>query len=282
VFYDLGDPITLAIDTSDAAGNPANAGTVALTIDYPDDTTVSYTPATSPVSLTNPAVGRYELQGLFGSQVGAHYFRWVTTGVNATSYGPDLFDVRSASGRVLLSLSAARNSLNKSITGAADEEELRETIDAATAPIEDIIGPVAPRTVVEVYRSGLYPAMVLRTWPVISVASVEPVYAGGDSYDPVDLDLDTELGVVTRLDGGVMVGPLRVTYRVGRRVVDPAVREAGKVLIRHMWDLQRGSRGGRPGFGEDPGDVVPTPSGFLVPRRCSELLFPFRRPPNLA
>lgn len=277
MFYDHGDPISLAIDTLNAAGQPADPGAVALTITHPDDTSVTYTTNTAPVTVTRVDPGRYELTGLVASQVGRHYYRWVATGANASSYGPDLFDVRATVGGALLSLTQARKALNKS---GADEEELRETIDAATAPIEDIIGAVAPRSVVEVHHRSQYPVLVLRSWPPIALVSLEPVQAEGTSYPPADLDLDPELGIARRMDGGHFLGPLRVTYRVGRRVVDPSITESAKVLVRHMWELQRAGRGSRAGIGQDPDDVVPTPSGFLVPRRVSELLHPFRRPPN--
>lgn len=282
MYYDLGDPIPLTIQTYNAGQQPEDASEVTLTVQFPDGTTTTYTSAHLVNPVTKVGTGLYRLvPDLFASQVGAHIYRWSSTGVNATTFGPDIFDVRAGfTAAPLLSLAAGRRHLNKTVTTLDDEDELRETIGAITTPVEDVIGPVNVRSVTEQYPAGAYPCVVLRTWPALTLTSLVPVHTGGESYLPADLDLDLELAVVRRKDSGVLLGPLRIVYQVGRRVVDPAIREASKVILRHLWDLQRGRSGARRGLGEDPDDVVPTPSGFLIPRRAAHLLHPFRRPPN--
>lgn len=280
MIYDLGDPIPLTLQTYNENEQPANAGSVSLTVLFPDGTSTSYTSAHPTNPVTNNSSGLYRLTpDLVATQIGAHTYLWTATGTNQTTFGPDIFDVRPGiTAAPLLSLVAARRALNKPVSTIDDENELRETIDGITAPVEDMIGPVSPRAVSETYpRPGA--SLVLRTWPAISLTTLAPVYTNGVSYLPADLDLDAETGIVRRKDRGSFEGPLRVGYQVGRRVVDPAIREASKVIIRHLWDLQRGRSAARRGIGEDPEDLVPTPSGFLIPRRAAQLLNPFRRPP---
>lgn len=283
MFYEIGDPIPLGIQTYDDSDppQPANAGAVTLTVRFPDATSVTYTSASGANPVTNNGAGAYRLDpDLIASQVGRHVYQWQATGVNAATIPPDIFDVRPVMVAPLLSLGSARSHLNKTFTTIADETELRDTIFSITAPVEDVIGPVHVRATTEDYPTGVL--LVLRTWPVISLTSLVPVHTDGESYDPDDCDLDTDLAIVRRKDRGGFLGPLRVTYQVGRRVVDPSITEAGKVILRHLWDLQRGRSAARRGLGEDPEDLVPTPSGFLIPRRAMQLLNPHRRPPNLS
>lgn len=264
---DLGDIHPLTVETRDASGTLANATSVTLTILLPDLTTV--TPAVS-----NPSAGRYEVDYLT-VQVGAHRVRWAATGANTGSY-PEMFDVRPANPDYVIGLLDAKRHLN--LTGTVDDEELRGFVEAATPIVEDVVGPVIVRTYSEVHRGGTL--LVLGHCPVISLTALSPVLTGGTSYAVADLDLDTETGIVRRRDGGCFAGPLRATYRAGRVIVPANITQATKEIIRHMWETQRGHSGARPGFGEE--DLVPTSSGFSIPRRAMELLHPHRKAPLVA
>lgn len=264
---DLGDTVRLTYQHRTAGGELVTPGSITLTIGLPDGTETVITPGAP----SSPGLFEYEYTTM---QPGRHTVRWVGTGP-AGAFA-DVFDVRESTPRYLMSLADARTQLR--LDGLTGDEELRSVVEAVTAPVEDMVGPVIVREVVEVQPGGR--VLVLDRPPVLELTAVEPLLSGGLGYEVADLDLDPEPGVVRRLDGGVLVGPLRVTYTAGRRVVDAAILEAARVIVEHLWETRRGHGGARPGFGED--DLVPTPSGFLVPHRAAELLAPFRRPPVLA
>lgn len=266
---DLGDVYPLTLDIADADGNPADATTVVLTITLPDLTTD--TPA-----VQHPETGRYQVD-YPTEQAGRHTARWVATGSNAGSY-VEVFDVRQASPGFIISLLDAKRHLNQDLTKTTSDEELRTHIEAATSVVEDVVGPVVVRTYSEIDRGGT--ALCLSHCPVVSLTTVAAVLTGGAGYEVADLDVDTETGVVRRLDGGSFCGPLRVTYKAGRAVIPPNISQAAREIVRHMWDTQRGHTGARPGFGEE--EFVSTGSGYTVPRRVVELLAPHKRAPLVA
>jgi hypothetical protein len=73
---------------------------------------------------------------------------------------------------------------------------------------------------------------------------------------------------------------VRVTYQAGRPIVPANITQATAEIVRHMWETQRGHSGARPGFGEE--ELLPTSSGFTIPRRAMELLNPHRKAPLVA
>lgn len=266
---DLGDVHPLTIDIADADGAAANATTVTLTITLPDLTTA--TP-----SVSNPTTGRYQYD-YPTTQSGRHVARWVATGSNAGSY-VEQFDVRETSPGYIVSLADAKRHLNIPLGDSTSDEELRGFIEAATPVVEDVVGPVVARAYTEVHASGSL--LVLGYSPVITLTSLVPVLTNGTTYEVADMDVDSEVGVVRRLDGGRFCGPIRVVYRAGRVIVPANISQGAKEVIRHMWDTQRGHSGARPGFGEE--EFVTTGSGFTVPRRVMELLAPHKRAPLVA
>ncbi|WP_405994964.1 head-tail connector protein [Streptomyces sp. NBC_00986] len=183
----------------------------------------------------------------------------------------------------LLTLAEAKKQLN--ITSDTDDDELQTYVDAVTPVIEEYIGPVEPREVTERLdaESGRR-ALVLRTTPVLSLTSVEPLLTGGITY-PVDgLVLDPDTGEVRRRDGGWFRGLLLFTLQAGRTEVTPTVNLAARMLVQHLWRTQHPSRsGGLPGGGEDYSVGQPIPGfGYAVPNRVLELLAPYRLPPGSA
>lgn len=143
----------------------------------------------------------------------------------------------------LLTLAEAKKQLN--ITSDTDDDELQTYVDAVTPVIEEYIGPVEPREVTERLdaESGRR-ALVLRTTPVLSLTSVEPLLTGGITY-PVDgLVLDPDTGEVRRRDGGWFRGLLLFTLQAGRTEVTPTVNLAARMLVQHLWRTQHPSRSG--------------------------------------
>ncbi|MGW0599958.1 head-tail connector protein [Streptomyces sp. NPDC002776] len=183
----------------------------------------------------------------------------------------------------LLTLAEAKKQLN--LTSNTDDDELQAYVDAVTEPIEEYIGPVEPRAVLERHDAEAgRRLLVLRTMPVLSLTSVTPVLAGGASY-PVDgLTLDPDTGELRRLDGGVFRGLLDVALQAGRPAVTPTINLAARMLVQHLWRTQRPSRGGGlAGGGDDYSVGEPIVGyGYAIPNRVLELLAPYRLPPGVA
>lgn len=279
--YDYGAPVPLTFDVRDANGVLANATTATLTVVLPDSTTVN--PA-----LTNPSVGRYQVD-YQPPQPGPYQWHFITAGANADAISGS-FDVRDPFPPYIVSLADTKQFLN--ITASADDEEIRGYIESATRVVENIAGPVLPRTYSEVHQSGRI--IVLNHAPVISLTSLIPVQTGGITYAVGDLDLDLTTGIVRRIVALTYIGeispfayfwgPLRVTYVAGRRVIPANMTLAARIIIGHLWETQRAqvgrvARGGR--FGTDEISFSPE-VGFAVPRRAIELLDPDRRAPVMA
>lgn len=269
--FDLGDTVRLAADCRDAAGTLANASTVALTITLPDGTTA--TPA-----VTNPPgqTGKYTLD-YTSVQAGRHAVRWLfTTPNNAYT---DSFDVREAWPPAILSLADAKKHLSK--TSTTDDDEIRSWVESITAGIEGLCGPVIVRTVTERHDVHRVPTIALRQTPVLSLTSVVPILTGGTTYAVSDLDVDTVTGVVQRLDGGTLTGPLRVTYTAGRRIVPAAMSSAARIILQHLWRTRQGPV--RPTRGGDDYSVTEPVAGFgyAIPNRALQLLEPYRLPPGV-
>ena len=264
--FDLGSVVPLSVTVTDASGTAADAGSVVLTVTLPDQTTE--TPA-----VTNASTGTYSAE-YTPTQAGRHIARWVATGANASAY-TDVFDVTEAAVAGIISLRDAKKHLNMSLTLTTNDDELRTHINSATKVVEYYVGPVAIRSVTQVVRGGA--SVVLSRTPVISLTSVTAVYAGGPIYNVDDLDLDGETGIVRHLLGVPLVGPLRWVYKVGRTVVDANWQLSARIIVKHLWETQRGGSR-RPGMGGQSDDIVEqqlvSVMGFAVPRRAVELLQP--------
>lgn len=273
--FDLGDTVRLAAESRDAGGTLANATTVTLTITLPDGTTTSPT-------VTNPPAqtGKYSVDYLT-VQAGRHVLRWVFGTPNSAH--TDALDVREAVPPLILSLADAKAHLN--ITSTTHDEELRGWIETTTKVIERFVGAVVRRTVTEDYdylpQFGAR-VLALRTTPAISLTSVVAVLTSGIDVAVADLDLDGASGIVRRLDGGRMVGPLRITYTVGLTVVPANITHAARIILQHLWRTQHPP--GRPQLGGDDYAVTePIPGlGYAVPNRALELLEANRLAPGVA
>jgi hypothetical protein len=290
MLFDLGDIIPLSIEVKNAAGILSNAGAVSLTIGLPDGSVVTTTPS-------NPSPGRYEYD-FPTSQAGRHSVRWVATGTNASAYA-DGFDVLPADVGYIVSLSAAKKHLN--ITNDVDDDELRDYIEAATKVVETYRNEaIVRRTIVERVDSvrgtstlsqagaaydmgyetgGARRRITVSTTPVLSVTSVARV-DGTYTWDMSQLDVDPDRGSITVLFGPLFYGFVEVTYVAGYPVVPANITLAAKIIIDHLWQLQRRpSLAGSSIFGAET-DATPSGFGFAIPNRAAELLG--GRPPVIA
>lgn len=274
--FDLGAVVPLGTTVRDPSGNLANAGSMALTLTLPDGTTT----IVSPLAPTSTGTYIYDYLTL---QAGRHLVRWVATGIHAGAF-TDVFDVRDATPPALISLSDAKRHLNIPASSTADDDELRGWIEATAQVVEFFVGPVMRRTVVETHRVGSVRSLALRQTPAVAVTSMNAVLTGGSVFTVADFDLDSETGIVQRLDGSTFTGPLRITYTAGRAVVPAAISHAARIILQHLWRTQRGSARGPALAGSDDYSVTEQVPGlgYAVPNRALQLLEPYRLPPGVA
>ncbi|MET9517035.1 hypothetical protein [Streptomyces sp. NPDC002994] len=269
--FDLGAVVPLATTVRDAAGALANAGAMQLHLSLPDSTTTT-------VAVAPASTGTYTYD-YPSVQAGRHTVRWLATGINAGAY-TDVFDVREATPPAILSLADAKKHLNK--IGTTDDDEVRFWVEATTRAVEWFVGPVVVRTVTEMHDRPWARQIALLQAPVLAVTALNAVRSGGTSYTVDEFDVDNETGIVSRLDGGRIHGPLRITYTAGRRIIPAHFSAAARIILQHLWRTQQGP--GRPQMGTDDYSVTePIPGlGYAIPNRALQLLDPDRLPPGIA
>lgn len=257
--YDLADVVPLTVAIKDAAGAPADGGTVVLTVTLPDGTTA--TPA-----ITHPGVGQYQVD--YGPTMpGRHAVSWVCTGLNACGYS-DAFDVRPAAPVYIVSLADIKQQLN--MTSTADDEELRAYLEAATGVIETFLGrAVVRRSFTEEHSAT---GEIMLNWtPVVSITSVASV-DGVTTWSPSDLHVSTSGVVTAKASGTALQGDVVVTYVAGAAVVPGNWTLAARMIVQHLWETQRGAKGSAHAGGLDTPGAGFTRYGFAIPNRAKELL----------
>lgn len=161
--------------------------------------------------------------------------------------------------------------------------ELGLYMDAATDAIERFTGPVINREVTEkVNARGT--RLALTQVPVVSLDAIAPVGTNGLAVDLGDVDVDSDTGVITYLDGRAFSGgPWQVTYTAGRGdTVPPTIQLAALLLIQHLWRTKYGAPRGLGGQ-DDYSVTEPIPGfGYAVPNRVLTLLEPYQQPPGIA
>lgn len=273
--HDLGDTIRLSAECRDASGTLTNATAVTLTVTLPDGTTSGHAPVNPPA-----VTGQYS-HDYVTVQAGRHGVRWTFTTPSAAY--TDSFDVRDSDPPLILSLADAKSHLN--ISSTSHDDELRGWLESVTHLVEQYTGICVRQTVTETHDiqpSGMRALALLRT-PVLSLTSAAAVLTGGTTYTVADLDVDGSTGLVRRLDGGRLYGPLRVTYTAGRTVIPANITAAARIILQHLWRTQQGP--GRPimGGSDDYAVTEPIPGlGYAVPNRALQLLEPHRLPPGVA
>lgn len=258
--YNLGEVAALGVTVTDATGNPANAGSMTVTITLPDGSTVSQ-------GVTSNPAGTYGYD-YATTQPGRHTVRWVATAPNAGAW-TDILDVAPADPGQLISLADAKRQLN--ITSTKHDAELADMLRSVTAVCERYRGAIVRRTHTEEITAPYGARQIRLTYtPILSVTSVTEA---GTVLTAADYDLSADSGVLTRMTGGYPVRwhagrqSITVTYVAGRTEIDPAVRQAALILIQHMWETQRG--GAMPARDTDTFDPR---YSYSIPRRALELL----------
>lgn len=174
------------------------------------------------------------------------------------------------------------------LTRDTDDDELQDVLDDAIQAVEDVIGPLGSRVVVEQFDNHGH-AIVLSKTPVIGVdsVSIEPWLGAAAIDDTAGWRLNTTTGVLRRqVAGGTLPfygrgSIFTITYRAGRVDVPGPVNRAIKMQVKTMWKSQRvasttpvaGAAGAPPVFQGN--------TGFLGPD-VMELLTPYLPPPGAA
>ncbi|RSN64036.1 hypothetical protein DMH12_04500 [Streptomyces sp. WAC 04229] len=183
----------------------------------------------------------------------------------------------------LLTLAEAKAQLD--IASDTDDVELQAFIEALTAPIERLIGPVEVREFTETIE-GRSSILCLSHIPAVALVSVAPAVDDGDSLDLSQLVLDGTTGIVRRRGGGTFAGTLWLArYTAGRAEDMPTVNLAARILLQHLWRTQYGASRGVPGVGGSDDYSVTEPIagwGYAIPNRVLQLLEPYRVPPGVA
>jgi len=277
--YDVGDRVNVdTVVTNALTGAPTNA-TVTVAVTKPDNTLLTPTP-----TINNPSVGAYNCD-IDTTLPGNYRVYWSASG---TVVGKDEYQFFvQPSGFRLVSVTDAKNHINKSATYTGDDNELRGFIDTAGELVDYLAGPTVNRTVVE-YHDGGGEAVYPRTWPVVSITQVVETWPGGPARTLTpgsEYQFNPQTGAVRRcvntFNGWYFVpgaDAVQLTYIAGRPQPWPArIRMASLDLVAHLWRTSQAGRGaGRPQITAT--DTVVEVNGMPIPTRVHGLLAGMKPP----
>jgi hypothetical protein len=214
-------------------------------------------------------------------------------------------NITSVGGAQLVGLPDLKDYLNIRADDRSHDAKLVRFIEAVRPAIENIAGPIIPRTFDEWHDGGQYfirlrhrPSTAIGARPVLTLTSCDE-YRGPARYpltiitDPsqgsiYSCMLDQATGQVVRRSsgGGVIAFPpmpqsVHVVYQAGQSSIPPNVYEATLELIRVNYQTTQPVGRGRLTVSDDQDQSGPA-LGFFVPRRVRELLAPNRRAPSIA
>lgn len=256
--YDLADVVGLEVTIRDANGDPADGGSVVLTIGLPDGTTA--TPAVS-----HAGVGVYQVDYI-PTVPGRHTVSWVCTGLNASGYS-DVFDVRPATPAYIGSLAALKEQLN--ITSSSSDEELRLYLEASTGVVERHLKRAVVRRERTEQHSVAHGPLILNWTPVVALISVATT-DGATTWDVSSLTVSSA-GIVTS-NGDSIRGDIETLYIAGESIIPAEWHLASVIIGQHLWESQRGDSGSPFAGGLDMPGAGITSFGFSIPNRAKELL----------
>lgn len=265
-YYEVGQTIAARVKNYNAAGalTTPGGGAPTCTVTRPDGTTGSGTVST---------IAAGDFQATFVSTMEGWY--WFTFSASGTDSGgfPKAVNVlvrpAGASGRLLMSLSDAKDALNIPATVTTSDDELMLYIAAATDYVENITGPLLSATG-RTWTADGGRSSVLLPEKATAITSVTV-----DGTATTDYTADLRAGIVYAGTGSAAGydtfdygrANVVVTYTVGGSTVPPAAVLAARELVRYWW--QTSQQGGRPAFG-GAGDSPTEP--FFPARRVQEIL----------
>lgn len=191
-------------------------------------------------------------------------------------------------GSTLCTLAEAKAHLNIPAATTTYDAELAGFIDAATPVVEDLAGPILPRTITGESHDGGYDEIITLFSPVIAITSITE-YLGTSAYpltsqpagstvSQYGYELVDDSGIIARRNGAGQAqafpcgrGTVSVTYTAGYSSVPANVRLGALELIRHWWQFSQ--QGGRPSFGGSSDEGAYYDLGnYAVPHFVAELL----------
>jgi hypothetical protein len=186
----------------------------------------------------------------------------------------------------LLSLAEGKAAIGTAVAAVDLNTSVASYITAVSRTIDDNCGPMVQRTLTSEAYDGGAGTIRLASTPVVSVTTVTEYQATtavactqetAGTAPANGYVLDPRSGYLYRRTSGSdsRWAPGRrniiATYVAGRyattATVDPQVKQAASMLLRHLWAIQYGS--GNATFGEMD---MPTPIGFAIPNRVREML----------
>ena len=273
--YSTGQPIRLSTTVTDLSGTLVDPGALTLTISRPDTTQQSYT------SPTKDSTGTYhqDVPTSDLGQVGHYQYKWTSTGTGAgESFGD--FDVFDPFETAVLSLQDAKDMLNIPQSSTKNDAELLSWIATIESSLEGMTGgPLVNRQITErVEATSGFTVLCVRQRPLVSLQSVVNVGSGLPLALTDMTDLDPNAGTIRRRLGWPFFGPFyqylpifSVTYTAGWGTAVPAAfSSAARIIVRHLWDTQRGAAPA-PMMGGDETVMIPG-FGYAIPNRAAELL----------
>jgi hypothetical protein len=280
-------PFTLTDSTGAAQDASGGTGTVVATVTLPDGTTS--TPAVTHVG----AAGSGQYQALYTTtQAGHHIITWAVAGTTPGSY-TDSFEVQAATDPTIVSLAEAKEILK--LSTAQYDLQVQGHNAACTDVIEYYCGPVVQRTIIEELPShgtemflSKPPVLQLLAWTVLPAqfsaqgitlpSPPSPMLRTrlyGLEYPLTQLHVDNERGIVTHTGGLPFIYCAYAwQYSAGRVIIPAGIYEAAKVILKHLYAVERGGQAGgtQAAYGES--ETTMTPLGFAIPNRAFEMMRP--------
>lgn len=273
-----------------------SSATVVCTVTAPDGTVAPYTPTFSAGDSTKPTIKNVATVAILAAQLGDHLVVWGASG-GVIGAQQDQFTVEAPSLN-FMSLPDLKDRLHLKATDSSKDAYLRECLRAATGVVENITGPILPRTMVEHFDGG-QTSIVLSAERVSTVTSVSETYGPiqhvlteqplGASVDAYGFTWDRATGVLVRRGAGGSlgrfasgVGNVAVTYRAGFATIPADVARATAVLIGHWFQKDTVAYRSPGPYGAQGGDDTVMVGNYEVPNAVLELLEPLRRMPSIA
>lgn len=172
------------------------------------------------------------------------------------------------------------------ISSTDEDDKLTSFIAAASQMIYNKVGVISGSPTVEEWHDGGSSRIVLRNQgPIVSVTSVTESYGSmsyvltqvtldsGSTSNAYTFTVDLDEGLLVRRASGVAVPFTRgvrnvhVTYVAGYATVPADIKHATLVLLKHLWDTQRGPRSSQ--------SSIPDGSAYSFPNRVLEILSPY-------
>lgn len=279
--YALGQPVRISTTIRDVTGTLTNPGTLTLTVQVRNadgSSTVTGTYA-NPVE-DSTGMFHQDIPATDLASVDHYQYAWVSTGPGAgVSVGE--FDVFDPFEPRVLSLQDAKSMLNIPQATTTHDTEIDSWIATIETSLERMTGgPLINRQVSErVEVTAGYTCLTVRQRPLVSVVSVVSVSNPTQPLSTADMtDLDPNAGTIRRALGLPLFGPyymwlpiFTVTYVAGWGTTVPAAfQSAARIILRHLWDVERGATPA-PMMGGDETVAVPGFS-YAIPQRAYELL----------